>query len=87
MRRVYPRVDYSQARGQLLCLGSRAKASTLDFMIGIGVSSAIPHSVRLFVRSSPCWRYSKSGIIICNNFLDYVEDIYDGGPLCPGYNP
>ena len=43
MRRVYPRVDYTQAswavagtvdgrrhRGPLLCLGSRAKASTLE---------------------------------------------------------
>ena len=30
MRHVYPRVDYTQARGPLLCLGSRAKASTLE---------------------------------------------------------
>ena len=29
MRRVYPRVDYTQDRGRLLCLGTRAKSSTL----------------------------------------------------------
>ena len=78
MRRVYLRVDYTQAswivagivdsrrhRGPLLCLGSRAKASTLQGIID--VSPAVPHSKCIFVGSSPCWRRSRrSGIIICN---------------------
>ena len=29
------------------------------------VSPAVPHAVCLFVASSPCWRHSRSGIIIC----------------------
>ena len=33
---------------------------------GIDVSPAVPHPICLFVGSSPCWRYSRSGIIICN---------------------
>ena len=33
---------------------------------GIDVSPAVPISLCLFVGSSPCWRHSRSGIIICN---------------------
>ena len=33
---------------------------------GIDVSPAVPHSICLFVGSSPRWRHSRSGIIICN---------------------
>ena len=59
-----PELTIRKHRGPLLCLGSRAKASTLQR--GIGVSSAVPLSICIFVGSSPCWRHSRSGIIICN---------------------
>ena len=59
----------SRHRGRLLCLlGSRAKASTLDFEGDIYVLPAVPHAACLFVASSPCWRHRRSGIIICNKF-------------------
>ena len=39
---------------------------------GIDVSPAVPLSICLFVGSSPCWRHSRSGIIICNKSYSRV---------------
>ena len=60
-----PELTTRRHRGPVLFLGSRAKASTLEgrqhrrFTVG----SAFHMS---FAGSSPCWRHSRSGIIICN---------------------
>ena len=47
MRRVYPRVDYTQAPWTVV--RSAAEPKHLHFKGGTGVLSAIPHSVGLFV--------------------------------------
>ena len=59
-----PELTTRRHRGPFLCLDSRAKASTLKG--GIDVSPAVPYCIHLFVGPSPCWRHSRSSIIICN---------------------
>ena len=71
MRRVYPRVDYTPAPWTVVgtvdrCYAWAAELKHPHFKGGIDVSPAVPLSICLFVGSSPCWRHSRSGIIICN---------------------
>ena len=60
-----PELTSRRHRGPLLCLGSRA-IKHLHLKGGIDVSPAVPHFICIFVGSSPCWRHSRSGIIISN---------------------
>ena len=69
MRRVYPRVDYTQAPWTVAGTVDRCYAQAVEpkhahLMGGIDVSPAVPHSICIFVGSSSCWRHSRSGI--CN---------------------
>ena len=64
MRRVYPRVDYTQAPWTAVML---RQPKHLHFEGGIDVSPAVPCYIRLFMGSSPSWQHSRSGIIICNS--------------------
>ena len=66
MRRVYPRVDYTQAPCTAVMLRQPSQVKHPHFEGGIDVSPAVPYFIRLFVSSSPCWQHSRSGIIICN---------------------
>ena len=71
MRRVYPRVDYTQAPWTVAgtvdrCYDWAAELKHPYFKGGIDVSPAVPHSICISVGSSPCWRHSRSGVIICN---------------------
>ena len=71
MRRVYPRVDYTWAPWTVAgtvdrCYAWAAELKHPHLKGGIDVSPAVPLSICLFVGSSPCWRHSRSGIIICN---------------------
>ena len=71
MRRVYPRVDYTQAPWTVAgtvdrCYAWAAELKHPHSKGGNDVSPAVPHSIRLFAGSSPCWRHSRSCIIICN---------------------
>ena len=65
MRRVYPRVDYTQAPWTVVMLKA-AKLKHRHFKGDIDVSPAVPRSICIFVGLTPCWRHSRSGIIICN---------------------
>ena len=72
MRRVYPRVDYTQAPRKVAgtvdrCYAQAAERKHPHLKGGNDVSPAVPHSICRFVGSSPCWRHSRrSCIIICN---------------------
>ena len=71
MRRVYPRVDYTQAPWTVAgtvdrCYAWAAELKHPHLKGGIDVSPAVPLSICHFVGSSPCWRHSRSGVIICN---------------------
>ena len=71
MQRVYPRVDYTQAQWTVAgtvdgCYAWAAEPNHPQFKGGINVSPAVPHSIHLFLGSSPCWRHSRSSITICN---------------------
>ena len=78
IRRVYPELITRRHRG-------RSQAPWTVVMLrqpglkhpnlkgGIDVSPAVPHSVCLFVGSSPSWRHSRSGIIICNKSYNYRQ--------------
>ena len=52
MRRVYPRVDYTQASWTVAML--RQSSQSIHTSRKVDVSPAVPHSIRLFVGSSPC---------------------------------
>ena len=71
MRRVYPRVDYTQAPWTVAgtvdgCYAYAAELKHPHLKGGIDVSPAVLHSICLFVGFSPCCRHSRNGIIICN---------------------
>ena len=72
MRRVYPRDDYTQAPWTVAgtvdrCYAQAAELKHPHLKGSIDVSSAVPHSICLFLGSSPCWRHNiRSGITICN---------------------
>ena len=71
IRRVYLRVDYTQAPWTVAgtvdrCCAYAAELKHPHLKGGIDVSPTVPHSIYIFVGSSPCWRHSRSGIIICN---------------------
>ena len=76
MRRVYPRVDYTQAPWTVVML--RQPSQGIHFKGGIDVSPSVPHSICLFVGSSPWWRHSRSGIIIYNNNMYYSMVMFGG---------
>ena len=74
MRRVYPRVDYTPAPWMVAgtvdrCYAWAAELKHPHLKGGIDVSTAVPLSICLSVDSSPCWRHSRSGIIICNKIF------------------
>ena len=77
MRRVYRRVDYTPAPWTVAGIVDRCYAWAAELKHprlkgGVDVSPAVPLSIRRFVGSSPCWRHSRSGIIICNK--SYIVD-------------
>ena len=67
MRRVYLHVDYTQAPWTVIMLRQPSQ-NTHTSREAIDVLSVIPQSIRLFVGSCPCWRHSRSCIIICNKY-------------------
>ena len=78
MRRVYPRVDYTPGPWTVAGTVDRCYAWAVELKHphlkgGIDVSPAVPLSIRIFVGSSPCWRHSRSGIIICNKSYSRVD--------------
>ena len=78
MRRVYPRVNYTPAPWTIAgtvdrCYAWAAELKHPNLKGGVDVSRAVPLSICLFVGSSPCWRHSRSGIIICNKSYSRVD--------------
>ena len=72
MRRVYPRVDYTQAPWTVVMLRQPSQ-SIHTFKGGIDLSPVGSLSICLIVGSSPYWRQSRSGITICNKYTSEFD--------------